>query len=902
MNHLLFTKIEQFEKCKNRIEKVLFIQHAIEFLIMYYATVFYCHTKAYKLVNRELVDLIQTNFYKRNPLTSHWLKLLQICLTLLGKKIQFSNTSLNKQFQQISLLFMPDSVKKLMKDSPSVKEMCDCISIIRSKGFAHSNSLPVETANIMLSNNFDKIPYYLDSIFGVHNESKLLVADVICSALDDDQQHYSEFYDLSAEIVKSISICKSSEIDFENVYSKNMYCFFEKTNFFIPLAPFLLYRDDLYYFYSGIDNKSLPIYSEIFSNRNICAKLYETAFKDLVQDDLELLSNSDISIKLKLENGIYHNIPAPSFTKFIGRSDSIDKVLKAISNRRIFLVGISGIGGVGKSALIIKMALDFIKQGIKDVSFIIWVSAKKTYLTPEGIEVADQIFSNLSQLFDVILKITGFKAEINLTMQVKRQFVLDVLAIDSFMLIIDNFETVNNPQEFLSFFEEIGDKCANTKVIITTRHQLGSSEKVVDIREFSENEYGEFIDYLFNFKYEYNCSISYEQKRQLYKITGGLPLATEFIVGQVTSENITIDKIITKFTTLKSSHDSILEFSFHESFKLLLENDKKVLYSIALLEKAIMNSICFLSGIDEYDVDDSISKLLKLSFINSNEEGQFSILPLTKVFLNSQLEKEKGINEQLAAKHSEYVFITKISKETSPDNSLSQVIISKDDIALKLAHAAYFLAKQGNFTKSEEYFNQAIAYDSKNGQVWLYWATASRDFTNTIREEYFQKAIQLSSDSERPSIMLDYAKTLSSNNRDKDSIDVLEQIVKECPNNYNAYHLLGKSYYDIARNLKKKNDSRNYQNIQKNLMLSTDSFLKSIYRTPKSHFEQNANAIAFYFLAKISRHNRNSKKAIEYIDMGLELQPHNTRLLEFRDDCERFLQNINNSARYQSQR
>lgn len=886
MNFLIAQKIADFEKCCNNSEKVVCINHAIEFIVMYYATIFYCHTKHNKIVNRELVELIQTNFYKRNPLTSSWLKLLQSSISLLNLKIFFQNKELNEDFQKAAKYFLPDSSSREIKSNPSLKDICESYSIIRSKGFAHSNSLSKDCVSFLISHSFDKIPYYLNDCLSSQDISKLYLSETICASIDDGQEYFSTFFDLSNQIKKSVKLLKNNQIDFENLYSKNLYLHFPQTQSFIPVAPFFIHRDENFYFYSGIDNHSQPVYSEIIQNKNISVKKYEHAFKDIIKDDVDLINSQEIIVKLKYENGIYHNLPTPSYNKFVGRIDTIDKIVKALNNRRIFLIGISGIGGVGKSAIAIKIARDFIDYGKKEFTFIIWVSAKRTYLTAEGIHESEQIFSNLTQLLDVILKITGFVSECHLTYSIKKEIVIEILSLDKFLLIIDNFETVNNPPEFLSFFEEIGDKAPETKIILTTRHQLGSSEKVIDLREFSQREYSEFIEYLVNIKYPISKKLTPKHISALYDIAGGLALATELITGQLLSSNISIDRVIAKFKSTAASKDNILEFSFKESYNLLNETQRKVLYAVSMLDNPAFNSISFLTGLDEFDIDESIAKLLQLSFINRNSEHKITLLPLTKIFLLSKLEKDNILREQLYAKHKEYLFITTVSEYLEKYETGLETTISKDDIALRLSKAAYFMAKQGNYSKSEEYFNQAIQYDSQNSQVWLYWATASRDFSNTIKDDYYKNAIKFASETEREAIEIEYARAIAAVGRDKECISILESVVNNNPNNKNAYHILGKAYYDIGRNLWKK---REFQAMKKNYTNSTDAFLKSIYRNPESLFEKNSNTIAFYFLAKISRWKNETKRALEYVQRGLELQPSNFKLIDFKEDLERNL-------------
>ena len=325
--------------------------------------------------------------------------------------------------------------------------------------------------------------------------------------------------------------------EFENVYSKNLYCFFTKNNFFVPLSPFFIFLDNQYFYHTGVDNKSHPVYSEIFSTRCISIPKYENAFQQLIEDDLNLLKSSEISNKLTSKNNVFHNLSPPLYTRFVGRDETIDTIIKALKHLRTYLISINGIGGIGKSAITIKTAEDLVEYESTLFSYIIGVSAKKTYLATDGkIKSETQIFSNLIQLLDVILKITGFHEYLKYTTNVKKQLVLEILLLDKFLIILDNFETLPNPSEFLNFFEEIGNQYLETKIIITSRHQYGSCDKIINLKELQYSEFVDIINNLFDEKFQIDGKVHSDEIKTFFKITGGLSLATEFFVGQISQE------------------------------------------------------------------------------------------------------------------------------------------------------------------------------------------------------------------------------------------------------------------------------------------------------------------------------------------------------------------------------
>jgi tetratricopeptide (TPR) repeat protein len=213
-------------------------------------------------------------------------------------------------------------------------------------------------------------------------------------------------------------------------------------------------------------------------------------------------------------------------------------------------------------------------------------------------------------------------------------------------------------------------------------------------------------------------------------------------------------------------------------------------------------------------------------------------------------------------------------------------IPSSDSIAFKFAKAGYFLATHGDFNRAEEFFNTAIKNNDKDPWVWYYWALADRDASNSIKEEYFKKAVQFSTDNKnKMKILSDWADTLYNNKRLKDAIEVYNQII-EFDKNKSIYHKLGKAYYEIGHNLWQKG---NRYEEKKYYKYSIESFMQSLYLSPQNEFEKNHNTIGYYYLAKINRFSGDLVEAKKYLDYGLSLQPYNYRLQEFFDDINRRL-------------
>lgn len=143
---------------------------------------------------------------------------------------------------------------------------------------------------------------------------------------------------------------------------------------------------------------------------------YTLETRELIEKDSSYL----LSLKLPTNNsfdepsGVIHNLPIPDFddTGFIGRTKDVEEIKKLILSNKV--VSILGDGGIGKTALAVKLAYDLVDLGDKcPFELIIWTSAKTTMLTSKGIEEIYSAITDYTGLIDVISENIDQNVKIN---------------------------------------------------------------------------------------------------------------------------------------------------------------------------------------------------------------------------------------------------------------------------------------------------------------------------------------------------------------------------------------------------------------------------------------------------------------------------------------------------------
>ncbi len=147
-----------------------------------------------------------------------------------------------------------------------------------------------------------------------------------------------------------------------------------------------------------------------------------------------------------------HNLPPRDYERFVGRQKELADVRRLLlpyPKSRYHLVTIDGIGGIGKSALALEAAYSYCDgyaalPETERFGAIVWVSAKRSYLTADGILERRQAFRTIDDLYAAIAQVLDFPAITRARAEEQRAIVEQVLGEQRTLLILDNLETVDD--------------------------------------------------------------------------------------------------------------------------------------------------------------------------------------------------------------------------------------------------------------------------------------------------------------------------------------------------------------------------------------------------------------------------------------------------------------------------
>lgn len=342
------------------------------------------------------------------------------------------------------------------------------------------------------------------------------------------------------------------------------------------------------------------------------------------------------------------NLPRRPY--FVGREDELKTVLQSLQpNSRTFIIGIEGIGGVGKTALAIEVSHRSIENDLFET--IIWISAKESILTLHGIEPIIPEAKSLSDILITIGTCLGNPTIGNLSIadQIKRAY--NLLARRTTLLVLDNFESLskNEQREILDFLRR---SPITLKVIITSRERVAEGQ-IIRLQGLSFEESNALLEWDAQQK---NIQLTKEQNRYLVNLTGGLPLALLWVQGQIAVLGYSVTQILDKLSL--DTDIPILQYCFNHSWNLLRHiNEKKLLFILALQPEAVSReALEEIAGFEDSDsFDNAISDLLQLTLIEHEpDRDYFSILPLTRRYIRTQFTDDRKFIKQAGLKIAQY--------------------------------------------------------------------------------------------------------------------------------------------------------------------------------------------------------------------------------------------------------
>lgn len=394
---------------------------------------------------------------------------------------------------------------------------------------------------------------------------------------------------------------------------------------------------------------------------------------------------------------VIHNLPLPDFdeTGFIGRKNDVDDIKKLIFSNKV--VSIIGDGGIGKTALALKIAYDIVDMNENSpFDLIIWTSAKTTMLTAKGIEEIYNAITNYTGLVDLISE----TLEIEKTTSDKLHEILEYFSLFKTLLVIDNLETIQS-EEIIEFIREAQMKC---NIVITSRIGLGELEYRRKLKGFSDAEAAKLIREIARIR-DSDTLLKLPQET-LIDISSKLyhnPLAIKWFVN-------TVEAGISPAEVLNNKND-LLNFCLTNVYGKLSEGAIKILSTLRAARKSLRSAeIIYLSELEPIEVRKCLLELFKTTLVSSEisdvgniEETNYYISDFAKDYLTKNHTIDANFIKQTSSKLRDLTLSTAHLKKVNAYNIFEINAIVYRNSNEKIA--AKYLQEALSFSWKKEYPN-----------------------------------------------------------------------------------------------------------------------------------------------------------------------------------------------------
>jgi LuxR family glucitol operon transcriptional activator len=321
-----------------------------------------------------------------------------------------------------------------------------------------------------------------------------------------------------------------------------------------------------------------------------------------------------------------HNLPVPDFdeTGFIGRREEIEDV-KKLCLGPYPVVTIVGEGGLGKTALALKVAYDLLDSPACPFESVVWSSSKTNQLTgPEITKIQNAISDSLGLLTNVADRLAGSTAGEPI------EEVLEYLKQFRILLVLDNLETVIDAR-IRGFLQRLP---TGSKILITSRIGLGAFEVPFKLNPLARTEAVQLLRALAKTR-----GITYLEKLSSARLTtycDKMHLSPGFIRWFVSAVQAG-----RRPEEVLARPDIFLDFCLSNVYKYLSDLSKKVLRCMLCVPTPSSHAeLSFLTELDFLDLQTAIQQLLTTNMIvmsslptGSSFESRYALSDLPREYL-----------------------------------------------------------------------------------------------------------------------------------------------------------------------------------------------------------------------------------------------------------------------------
>ncbi|MBE0573620.1 AAA family ATPase [Candidatus Dojkabacteria bacterium] len=387
------------------------------------------------------------------------------------------------------------------------------------------------------------------------------------------------------------------------------------------------------------------------------------------------------------------NLPPPDYTEFIGREDELSLVKRELSAQgRNNNIAIDGLGGIGKTALILEICSWFQQQYMQlpkeeRFDYIIWTSAKVEDMTPSGLTPRTLMQNTLSSIYSTIAEVLKIPNRLSLQEDKLTDAVYKHLKKNRSLIVIDSFEQLENPAAIIELLDEIP---LPTKVLITTRpNQQIQAVKAIRLEGLSNEDSLKLVSQMSN-----ASELNLEQRKEIARYSSGVPLVIYWALGRIGLGDA-YSSVVKK---LEVGVPDLSQYCISDSIELIKTTKAEeialsLLPLVSPVKVQAVGEVVDLS-LDVKIRDDETQRLIGLQLVHKSRNNKLSLSTMARSALLSAYTEEK--KEEITRKWANYYLqllteiLDKHGRVDSYSDIFQEALLEIENITAILGNLAEF--------------------------------------------------------------------------------------------------------------------------------------------------------------------------------------------------------------------
>ncbi len=358
--------------------------------------------------------------------------------------------------------------------------------------------------------------------------------------------------------------------------------------------------------------------------------------RQAIEELTAIISHDETERRKQRIHEIESKMPPSTYSALFGCDDGLDLLVSQIlSAETSFVVAITGIGGIGKTALADKVTRTVVSHF--RFNEIVWIRADALSLDNDSLD-----YSTAIDLFaNEIAKSVAPEVAGNASRESRLARVRQVLKEEPHLIVIDNLETISNTAFLM---RQLQDWASPSKFLLTTRVRPIGEASVFSysVDSLGSADAGSLLRHHAQIIGQPDLAIATDdQASYIYDIVGGNPLALKLVVSLAMT--MPVEFVLNDLTQGNTSEVELMyDRIYKRTWQALTHTQRRLLRAMPLVAESggSVEQIRAITALDDIELWPAMNDLVNrslLELLGTTWERRYGVHRLTASFLQTNI-------------------------------------------------------------------------------------------------------------------------------------------------------------------------------------------------------------------------------------------------------------------------